>query len=304
MIIFNDYFLDSCDFVLAEGSITERLRRSSLTDLNPRLTSTVLLTDDDKRKVMADLYRDSINVARDFDAHILIGTPTLQANRERLTEANINHNINALAGRFLKYIRAEYGLWSNNICIAGVLGRKHDHFRPEQMLTGRQAIDFHEWQINQLDSEGVDVFLAYKQPALPEATGIANLLAFTTTPYIISLEINEEGIMPDGTTLSEAVIELDTQGVKEPVGYMVNCTSPALFNLNDQPEMVQNRLIGIMVDGDAFPDQNTADNAPLTDCSRQMKMFNDRYKVPLVGGGSLEPQHLRAMAEIMDKKPE
>ena len=301
MILFNDYFLNSHDFILAEASVTERLRRSNLVDLDPRLTSTKLINDEASRKVMADLYRDSINVALEFDAPILIGTPTLQANRERLAEAGIGHNINALGGRFLKYIRAEYDIWADNICIAGMVGCKNDEFHKEQMLTGSEAIAFHGWQVDQLDREGMDVFMAYAQPALPEATGIATLMAVTTTPYVVSFEINQEGKMPDGTCLHDAIDEIDSQGLKQPVGYMINCACPSFFNLNEQPKLVQERIIGILADGAAFldPDNSKCGNDTLENWGRHTRAIKNQYKAPIYGGGSLDTKHLHYLAAQM-----
>lgn len=306
MILFNDYFLDSQDYILAEVSMAERLRRSNLVDLDPRLTCTKLLNDEDGRNVMAGFYRDSINVARKFNSHIVIGTPTLQANRERIAEANISHNINALAGRFLKYIRAEYDSWSNNICIAGMVGSKYDEFNPEQMLTEREAIDFHEWQINMLDREEMDVFIAYAQPALEEATSLATLMAVTATPYVISFKINKEGKLLDGTSLQEAIDLMDHQGLKIPVGYMINCAFPSLFNLHEQPLQVQERLIGIFADGDSFLDPNTSleGNDTLESWGRQTRALRNQYRIPVIGGGSLDPQHLHYLAEQMTAQTE
>ena len=297
MIFFNEYFLDNHDIILVEASIEERLHRTNLTGLDPHLLAPRLLYDDKNRNIITDLYRETIAVAKEINAPILLGTPTLQANRQRLSEAGIGNNVNALATRFLKYLRAEYDDWPDNLYITGTVGCKDDKFHQEKMLTGREAIDFHAWQIEQLDREGVDLFMACAQPAIQEATGIATLMAVTSTPYVVNFEINKDGKMPDGTTLRDAIIEIDSQGLKLPVGYIITCADPSFISKSEMPEIVRERLIGIMADGAAFPSQNPAEDAKnLAEWSRHAKSFKTQCKAPIIGGGGLAPEHLRYLA--------
>ena len=258
----------------------------------------MLLNDVAGQKILADYYRKFITIAQQTDVPILLGAPTRQANQERLAAANVNHNINALAVRFLKYLRAEYASWAENLFIAGMVGCKNNCYHPGQALSSRESVAFHAWQINQLDREGVDLLMASPLPSLAEAIGIATAMAVTSTPYIISFSLEQNGHLPDGTSLLEAFDEIDTLGLKPPVGYMVNSVAPSFLNAPQQPEMVMDRLIGFQTCSPPSPDHDK--NLPVMDMEiwcQQMITLNQRYNVNIMGDYSgTEPKYLESLA--------
>jgi len=243
--LFNTYYLDQHKLILTSCSAMNFLSPSEVSTLPPSLASTMLLNSESGRKILAAHYQNFINIAGKLKVPLILTSPTWQANREALAAAGISNNINALAVRFLKYLRADSNVLTENIHIAGLVGSKHDRTRPNLALSSRESVDFHQWQIEQFENEGVDLLLASSMPALSEAVGIATAMAFTTTPYIISFMINREGRLLDGTSLLEAIDTIDSLGVKKPVGYMINNASPYILNAAEQPALVMKRLIGL-----------------------------------------------------------
>lgn len=124
-ILINTDFLNSHGFILLTPPVRKGLQWRNGHGGQPHLASTLLLNNQAGQKILADYYRDFITIARRAKAPVILTTPTGHANNERLTAAGINHNINALAVRFLKYLRAEYNSWAENIYIAGLISGKN-----------------------------------------------------------------------------------------------------------------------------------------------------------------------------------
>lgn len=261
----------------------------------------MLLNDAAGQKILADYYQKFITIAQQKDVPILLGSPTRQANKERLAAAGINHNVNALAVRFLKYLRAEYDSWADNIFIAGMVSCKNNSHRPHQSLSSGEAVSFHLWQVNQLEREGVDLLMSSPLRCLPEAIGIATAMAVTSTPYVISFLLAQDGRLADGTTLLAAFDEIDSLGLKPPVGYMVNSTAPSLLNARHQPAMVMERLIGFQTcpaPPTSPPNHNRLpQKLDMESWCRQMTILNQRYHVNIMGDSSgPETKYLEALA--------
>ena len=280
----NTSFLDNHDLILTTHPVINGLPGENGNKSQPCLAGTMLVNDKAGQQFLANYYRNFIAVARRTDVPIFLGSPTGHANRESLTAANINHNINALAVRFLKYLRAEYNSWSENIFIAGQVNCKNSCFRADQALSSRESVAFHAWQINKLDKEGVDLLVASQLPSLQEAIGIATAMAVTATPYVISFLLDKNGQLPDGTSLVEAFDEIDSLGLKPPVGYMVSCSDPSHLNIPQQPDIVMERLIGVQAWPSTCP--GAIENLPALDMKtwcRKMMFLNQHYSVNIMG---------------------
>ena len=85
-------------------------------------------------------------------------------------------------------------------------------------------------QIDALAEAKPAVIVAQTMPAVTEALGMADKLAKTGTPYIISFVINRFGRVLDNTPVAQAVEQIDQSVSSPPVGYMVNCVHHAVFD--------------------------------------------------------------------------
>ncbi|MCF8106432.1 MAG: homocysteine S-methyltransferase family protein [Desulfohalobiaceae bacterium] len=160
------------DFILAEAAVTESIRRTGEAALDPRLGNSLLIYEEDGRRVLSRLYHDFIALAREADVPIVLGSPTWRANQERLTEADIKGDVNGDSVAFLKDLSRQWGSWKENILIGGAIGCKNDSYKPAEGLLEEEARTFHGWQIDRLASAGVDFLLAETLPAVPEASGL------------------------------------------------------------------------------------------------------------------------------------
>ncbi len=275
------------NFILCEGSINERIRRSS-EKLHPTLANAPLIYGESK-KVLADIYRSYIDIAQRAGFPIYIYTPTWKANKERVEQAGINETINQDACRFMQEIRNEYNTFARQIIIGGLLGPKNDCYLPQEALSAKEAEEFHSWQINELIQGGVDFIVPETLPALSEAVGIAKAAAKSRTPYIISFVISRQGKILDGTTLIDAIDTIDSTVSVPPVGYAVNCAHPSFLRPETQNKNIFKRLIAFNANSSSLDhcDLENANCLHVDDIGQwgeQMLELNKKWGIKILGG--------------------
>ena len=279
----------SYEFVLAEASIVESLRRSEQVQLHPDLEHALLVYDDVGREVMFRLYSRYVAIAQRENIPILLSSPTWRANRERVKRAGIPSNVNADAVKFLSSLRSEWGLQAEMIGIGGLIGCKNDAYRADGGLSTSDAREFHAWQIGRLADAGVDFLLAATLPARPEAVGIALAMEQTGIPYFISFVIDRNGRILDGSFLEEAISEIDSRCKKPPLGYMINCAYPGFLNMQLQPDKVVSRLVGYQAnassqDHSELDSSDSLQTDDIDDWGSRMIELNRKYGLKILGG--------------------
>ncbi|UCD18957.1 MAG: homocysteine S-methyltransferase family protein [candidate division WOR-3 bacterium] len=284
-----EHVLNERKFVLAEGSVVESLRRSKKVNLHPRLVNSLLIYDGTGKEQLSNLYCGYISVAKTSNVPIVTLTPTWRANRERISEAGINSNVNRDAVEFMRQLRNTWGSWQENIYIGGLIGCKNDCYIAAEAIDMEEARDFHSWQIKKITEAGVDFLIGETLPALCEAIGIAQAMAATKEPYIISFVINRKSQVLDGTSLEYAFRTIDAVCDRPPLGYMVNCAHPSFLRADEQPGVVLSRLIGIKanasaMDHAALDGSKTLQVDDIATWGSQMVELNSKHGVKILGG--------------------
>ena len=152
-----------------------------------------------------------------------------------------------------------------------------------------EANEFHAWQINKLAEFKVDFLIAETLPALCDGIGIAQAMAATTYPYIISFVINKQSQVLDGTSLEYAFRTIDSLCDKPPLGYMINCAHPSFLRAGEQPDIVFSRLLGIQANASSKDQGDLEGSAALQvddipTWGDQMVELNTKYGVKILGG--------------------
>jgi S-methylmethionine-dependent homocysteine/selenocysteine methylase len=277
------------DLILAEASVIEALRRSGKVDLHPRLEHALLVYDDAGKRVLTEIHRNYISFAQKTQIPIMVCAPTWRANYERISEASIQNDVNGDAVKYLLDLKAQWGAWAKNIIIGGLVGCKHDTYRPQEGLSVKDAEKFHAWQVDRQAEAGVDFLLAATLPAVPEATGIALAMGKTAVPYFIGFVINRHGYILDGTSLEKAFLEIDAATNRPPLGYMINCSYPSFLNVKRQPETVRSRLIGFQANASSL-DHSELDGIEciqaddINDWGMHMIELYRKFGVKILGG--------------------
>ena len=222
--------LHAAPLLLTEGALIERLRRDSSVALDPQVLHAGFVYERRGRERLCGLWRQYLDTGREHHLPMLIQSPTWRANPERLAVAGLGgRDVNGNGVRLCRTVRAEYGDYAASIFVAGLIGCRGDAYRPQEALRKCEAAEFHASQLRALAAAGVDLLMAATLPALSEAMGIAEAMAATGLPFLLSFVIPSTGELLDGTPLEDAVRIIDRSTHPQPAGYLVNCVHPTVF---------------------------------------------------------------------------
>ena len=251
-------FFERTPCILSEGAVIERLRRDSDLDLDPHIVNSGFIYERTSKAAIETIYRQYLDIGLQHQLPLLLSTPTWRASRERIEAAGYaDRDVNGDNFRFLDALRNTYGAYGAKVVICGLLSCRGDAYNPSEALDVAEAFEFHTWQADRLAQAGVDFLMAATLPALNEATGLAQALAATDKPYIVSFVLRSEGTLLDGTPLKDAIRTIDKVVSPKPLAYLSNCTHASIFRrallqeVNASP-LVRRRVAGLLANTSAL----------------------------------------------------
>ena len=174
-------------------------------------------------QVLLDYYAEYAAIAVRVGAGLVLETPTWRANPDwaallgydsaRLARAN------TAAVELVRHAVA--GL--DRVRISGVVGPRGDGYVAARTQAD-EAAEYHHAQVAALTDAGVEVVHAMTLNEPAEAIGIVRAARSVGVPVGISFTVETDGRLPDGTTLREAIVQVD--GAAAPDWYGVNCAHP------------------------------------------------------------------------------
>jgi homocysteine S-methyltransferase len=305
--------LRQSDCVLGEGAVIERLRRDASIELDPHIVNSHLVYSEKGRAALAKICGGYLETGRGFDLPLLLSTPTWRASRERIAAAGYgDRDVNGDNFRFLDALRKECGDYAAKVFICGLMSCSGDAYRPCEALSVGEARQFHAWQVDKLAATGVDFILASTLPALGEATGIAQALASSGIPYMLSFVARPEGTLLDGTPLNEAIAAIDAAASPGPFSYLINCTHHSVFrrallHVTNSSALVRSRVAGLLANTSALSPEELDNSACLVEedpsvFGRSVASLRDELGMKLLGGCcGTDDRHLRSLAENLAK---
>lgn len=295
--------------ILGEGAVIERLRRNSTFELDPHVVNSAFIYNDAKRESLAVIYRQYLDIGRQFDLPLILSTPTWRASRERISKAGCeDKDVNGDNFRFLDQLRNECGPYGKKVAVGGLMSCRGDAFNPNEALLAPEAREFHVWQAEKLVRAGVDFLLAATLPALSEAIGLSAALSDTGMPYLISFVARPEGTLIDGTPLKDAIQCIDAAVSPKPLAYLVNCThasifKAALFHEVNSSSLVRQRIGGLLANTAALTPEklderkNLVTEAPELFGQSVGDLKNDLGMKILGGCCGTDDRHIRQLAK-------
>ena len=211
--------------VVTDGGLETDLIYHHGVDL-PDFASFPLVGDEKGAALLRGYYDGYVDIARSAGAALQLETPTWRASADwgsRLgyTAADLDR-FNRESVRLLERIRDEAGL--EQFVISGNLGPRGDGYVADLALTADDAAEYHAAQINTFADAGADLITALTMSTADEAIGIVRAARAAGLPVATSFTVEVDGRLPDGTTLADAVREVDAQAA--PDYFMVNCAHP------------------------------------------------------------------------------
>jgi len=305
--------LDQAPCILGEGAVIERLRRNPELTLDPHLVNAAFVYAAAPRAALEAIYRQYLEIGRDFALPLLLSTSTWRASRERIAAAGYaGVDVNGDNVRFLRELRWSYPGYAGQVVISGLMSCRGDAYAPDGALAVEAARQFHAWQADRLAAAGVDLLLAATLPALSEATGLALALAATGTPYLLSFVVRPQGTLLDGTPLKEAVAAIDAAATPAPLAYLINCTHAsfaraALTHPAHASPLVRRRVVGLLANTAALSPEELNDSASLVEeaperFGQAVAALHREPGLKILGGCcGTDDRHIRALAAQLAK---
>lgn len=294
--------------ILGEGAVIERLRRNSALELDPYLVNAAFIYEAAPRTALEAICREYLEIGRDFGLPLLVSTPTWRASRERIAAAGYSgSDVNGDNVRFLSELRSRYGPYAGQVLVCGLLSCRGNAYRPGEALDFEAARHYHAWQAGQLAQAGVDLLLAATLPALSEATGLAQALAATGKPYLVSFVVRPAGTLLDGTPLHLAIATIDAAATPAPLAYMINCSHAsfaraALLHPTNSSPLVRQRVAGLLANTAPLSPEQLDENASLVEedpaifAAALAALQRDLGLKVLGGCCGTDARHIRALA--------
>lgn len=238
--------------LLTDGGLETRLIFEMGVRIESPVEAAALVRDEAGREALATVYRSYLEVGRERDLPIQIGTPTFRAGRDRA--GTDLERLNRRCADLLHRLRDDCGPYGRNVHLAGVIGPAGDAYRPEEALGPGEALDYHRFQARALAAAGVDLLFAPTFPSAREALGAARAMGETGLPFVVSFVLGRDGRVLDGTPLSQAFAEIDAGTDPLPVGYMLSCIHHDLARQALEADAeARGRLLGLKANTSSRP---------------------------------------------------
>ena len=214
--------------VVTDGGLETDLIFHHGVDL-PDFAAFPLVDDERGRELLLDYYRDYIGIAVRVGADVQLETPTWRASgdwgdRLGFSAAELRRaNRDSVA--LLDRLRDEVGLES--MLVSGCLGPRGDGYSAGDVVDPDSAAAYHTPQIEAFAEAGVDLVTVLTLTGTGEAVGIVRAARAAGLSVAVSFTVEQDGRLPDGTPLSEAITTVDAEAA--PDYFMVNCAHPTHF---------------------------------------------------------------------------
>ncbi len=243
------------DRFLLEGALGERLKREYGLTPFPHVALAGLLTTEPGREALRTLWLEYGHIAHRYGLPFLATTPTRRANRSRVAREGLEAALIQDSVAFLRQVLAEC---TGPTWLGGMVGCHGDAYTGTGALSQKEAVSFHRWQTDLLAAAGADFLFGALLPTLPEAVGLAQAMAETGLPYILSFTIQKSGCLIDGTSIASAIAQIDGSPFPSPLCYMANCVHPsivrqALSQPGNDTRLVKTRFLGIQGNTSPLP---------------------------------------------------
>jgi homocysteine S-methyltransferase len=192
----------------------------------PDFAAFPLIYDSNGRSAMRRYYETFLDLAADRGVPFVLGTPTWRANRD--WGARLGYSPEALAAANADAVRfvGDVADGRSSVLIEGVLGPRGDGYAVSARMTADEAAEYHADQIGVLHEAGVGRIAALTLNYPEEAIGIVRASTALSLPVVPSFTVELDGRLPDGTSLGEAIAQVDEATDGAALFFMVNCAYP------------------------------------------------------------------------------
>jgi homocysteine S-methyltransferase len=288
--------------VVTDGGLETDLIYHHEVDL-PHFAAFPMVDDDRGRELLRAYYDDYVAIARRAGVAVQLDTPTWRASgdwgdRLGYSAAELSR-VNHDAVKLLAELRDSSGV--DTVLVSGCLGPRGDSYVAGAAVDPDEAATYHAPQIEAFAEAGADLITALTLTGTGEAVGIVRASRAAGLPVAVSFTVEQDGRLPNGTSLASAVADVDAAG--GPDYFMVNCAHPSHIaaGLDDQGAW-RSRIVGTRVNASTLShaelDSATEldEGDPVELATAQERLRHHLPNLSLIGGCcGTDARHVAAM---------
>ena len=234
--------------LLAEGEKTFLVYAGTGTDLIfnhglelPGFASFPLLEQPDTRAILAGQMQALVDLASEMNVGCILDAPTWMANADRAAplgyDAERLVEVNKDAASLVEDVRRAAA--REDVLVSACIGPRFDPYADIPPISVDDARQYHAAQMHSLKDTNVDLVTAYTFNRPSEATGCILAARDAGLPIIMSLVVETDGCLADGTKLVDAIDQVDGESDSAAMFFMVNCAHPTHFagSLGNHPRL-------------------------------------------------------------------
>jgi homocysteine S-methyltransferase len=179
----------------------------------PEFAAFPLLETSDGRRRLRHYFERHASIAREASCGFIAEAPTWRANphwgRTLGYDSGELDAINKHAITLLADLRDRDGRGSDDYVISGCIGPRGDGYDPSCRVSAEDAERYHGQQIESFADTHADLVTALTLTHVEEAIGVTRAAQDLGMPAAISFTLETDGRLPSGTTLGEAILDVD-----------------------------------------------------------------------------------------------
>ncbi len=194
-----------------------------------------LVDSEEGRSALRRYYTPFLELARDRGVPIVLSAPTWRANpdwgRQLGYEGDELAAVNRRAIEFVENVRD--GVLGSaeraDVVIEACIGPRSDAYNPTLLMDADEAERYHAVQLRALADTGCTQVSALTLIYPEEAIGIARAATGVGLPVVVGFTVETDGRLPNGTSIEDAILAVDSATDGAPLSFMINCAHPTHF---------------------------------------------------------------------------
>jgi S-methylmethionine-dependent homocysteine/selenocysteine methylase len=274
----------------------------------PLFASFTMLDDAARTDALRNYYRRHVQVAREAHVGFLFEAATWRASIAWARQLGLDEtavaDLNRRAIDLVVELRDEAGEMQGPMVISGLIGPRDDAYNPAQLMSADEAERYHVAQIETLAGTEADLVSALTLTYPTEAIGIARAAQSARMPVAISFTVETDGVLPDGSSLGDAIGKVEAETQSYPAYYGINCAHPShFFGVLDVAQEWTTRIKMIRANASRcshaeLDDAETLDEGDPQELGREYAEVRARFPQINVLGGccGTDVRHVRSIA--------
>ncbi len=268
----------------------------------PGFASFPLLEEPGTRAILAGQMEALVDLAHEMSVGCILDAPTWMANADRAAPLGYDTDrlveVNKDAVSLMEEVRQAAA--RDDVLVSACIGPRYDPYADIPPVRVEDARQYHAAQMHSLKDTSVDLVTAYTFNRPSEAAGCILAAGDADLPIIMSLVVETDGCLADGTKLVDGIDQIDAATDAAALFFMVNCAHPTHFAgaLGNHP-----RLRGIVANASScshaeLDEADELDEGDPAELGKQIASIARQYPSIQVFGGccGTDMRHLKSMA--------